>query len=105
MKEHRVVYRREAMAQLSDLHRYIGEAGSPENATRFVDAIVNYCEGLANFPRRGTARDNIRPGLRTVSFRKRVVIAFAVLNDTVAILGIYYGGRDYENILLDEIAD
>src|SRR5699024_3023421 len=74
---------------------------SPENAARYTEAIVTYCEGLTNFPHRGSARDDIRSGLRTIGYKKRVIIAFAVLDDTVAILGIFYGGRDYETILAE----
>ena|SRR5699024_1097994 len=29
-----------------------------------------------NFPHRGTVRDDIRPGLRTIGYKKRVVIAY-----------------------------
>jgi len=38
----------------------------------------------------------IRPGLRTVGYRRRVTIAFEVADDTVNILGIFYGGQDIE---------
>lgn len=98
---HHVVFRREALQQLEELYDYIADAGSPENAARFTDAIVTYCAGLSHFPYRGTARDEIRPGLRIIGYKKRVVIAFAVLDDTVAILGLFYGGRDYEAILAE----
>lgn len=101
MNGYRVVFRREATQQLEELYDYIADAGSPENAARYTDAIVTYCEGLSDFPHRGSARDDIRPGLRTVGYRKHVVVAFAVLDDTVAILGIFYGGRDYETILAE----
>lgn len=84
------------------MYDYIAHAGSPQNATDFTAAIVTYCEGLSEFPRRGTARDDIRPGLRIVGYRKRVIVAFAVIDDTVAILGVFYGGRDYEAILGEE---
>jgi plasmid stabilization system protein ParE len=47
------------------------------------------------------ARDDLRPGLRTIGYRKRVVIAYAILNETVAIIGIFYGGRDHEQMLRD----
>ncbi len=50
---------------------------------------------------RGTMRDDIRPGLRITNYRKRAVIAFSVLGDTVAIIGVFYGGRDYEAALQD----
>lgn len=101
MTAHRVVFRREALRQLDELYDYIAEAGSPDNAARYTDAIVTYCEELAQFPHRGTARDDIRPGLRTIGYKRRVVIAFAVLDNIVAILGIFYGGCDYETILTD----
>lgn len=81
-----VVFTPEAEAQLTELHRCIAEASSPNIAARFTDAIVTYCEGLAQFPLRGTSRDEIRPGLRTASYKKRTVIAFAVLDDKLAII-------------------
>lgn len=49
----------------------------------------------------GGARDDLRPGLRTIGFRRSLVIAFAVNDATVEKLGIYYGGRDYETVLSD----
>lgn len=67
----------------------------------YVDAIVQHCEGLAAFPHRGQSREDLRAGLRTVSYRKRVVIAFSV-DETikqVTILGVFYGGQDYESSL------
>lgn len=64
-------------------------------AAGYVDALIGYIEGLAELSRRGLARDDIRPGLRTISYRKRTVVAFAVMGDAVAIIGIFHGGRDY----------
>jgi len=63
---------------------------------------VTYCEGLQTFPHRGIRRDDIRPGLRVTHYRKRSVIAFVVDDDRVSILGVYYGGQDYETALDDE---
>lgn len=96
---HTLVFAPEANQQLLSLFRYLAERASPAVAGRFTDAIVDYCEGLRHHPRRGTKRDDIRPGLRTVGFRRRVTIAFAVDEKTVTILGIYYGGRDFESVL------
>ena len=45
-----LVFRRKALTQLEDLHDYIAEAGSPESAAHFTQAIVTFCEGLAAFP-------------------------------------------------------
>lgn len=101
MNSYRVVFRREALSQLDELYEYIAGTGAPGNAARYIEAIVTFCEDLATFPRRGSLREDIRPGLRTISYRKRVVVAFAILEDTVAILGIFYGGRDHEALLSD----
>ncbi|MGB5087418.1 MAG: type II toxin-antitoxin system RelE/ParE family toxin [Methylocystis silviterrae] len=60
-------------------------------------------EKLETFPERGTRRDDLRPGLRTIGFRRRVTIAFAVETDAVTIIGIFYGGQDLEAALqIDE---
>jgi toxin ParE1/3/4 len=100
---YRVEFRREALQQLEDLYDFIADAGSPANAAGFAESIVTFCEGLSDFPYRGVAREDLRPGLRTIGFRKRVVIAYAILNETVAIIGVFYGGRDHEQILRDSI--
>lgn len=94
-----VVFTPEAEDQLAELYRYIAAAGSAEVAARYTEAILACCEELALFPRRGKARDDIRPGLRTIGFRRRVVIAFAPLGPSVVIIGVFYGGRDYESVL------
>lgn len=101
MSGYRVVFGRDAAQQLEDLYEYIADNGSPDDAAQFTEAIITFCENLAELPRRGTTRDDVRPGLRILGYRKRVVIAFAVVDKVVAILGIFYGGRDYESLLTD----
>lgn len=97
-----VVFTPEAEAQLVDLYACIAAEASPEIAARFTEGIVRYCESLSTFPARGNRRDDIRPGLRTTSYRKRVAIAFHVDKDRVNIVGIFYGGEDYEAVLTEE---
>jgi toxin ParE1/3/4 len=91
----------EAERDLTELFDYIAQAATPETAGRYVDELITYCESLATFPEQGAARDDIRPGLRTTGFRGRVVIAFAAIDDALVILGMYYGGRDYETLLTE----
>lgn len=97
-----VVFTPEAEAQLVELNAYIAAEASAEIAARFIDGIVTYCESLSTFPARGNRRDDIRPGLRVTSYRKRVAIAFHVDEDRVNIIGVFYGGQDYEATLLEE---
>ena len=37
--------------------------------------------------------------MRITNYKKRAVIAFAVDADVVAIVGVFYGGQDYESAL------
>nr|WP_238531482.1 type II toxin-antitoxin system RelE/ParE family toxin [Collimonas fungivorans] len=87
------------------LYRYIAAAASPEIAERYTGSIVAYCEGLQDAPHRGSRRDDIRPGLRITNYRKRAVIAFSVEAELVSIIGIFYGGRDYETVLQSDLDD
>ena len=96
---HSIVYSPEAEAQLVALYFHIAEAASPEIAARYTGAIVEQCESLKTFPLRGARRDDIRPGLRVFGFRRRVSIAFEVTAEVVTILGIFYGGQNFEAAL------
>ncbi|MGO2053875.1 type II toxin-antitoxin system RelE/ParE family toxin [Glutamicibacter sp. 287] len=98
-----MVYSPRARKQLMDLYSWIAEqSGIPERAEGFVSSIIAFCDGLAQFPLIGVARDDLRPGLRTIGFRRRVVIAFAILGESVEIHGVYYGGRNYEGSMISE---
>lgn len=91
-----IIYAPEAEAQLLALFFHIAAAASPEIAARYTDAIVEQCESLKTFPMRGARRDDIRPGLRVFGFRRRVSITFEVTGEVVTILGIFYGGQNFE---------
>lgn len=103
--QYKVVFTPEAQEQLAALYRYIAAAASPSIAERYTGAIVTYCESLQAYPKRGTCRDDVFPGLRITNYKKRAVIAFAVDADTVSIIGVYYGGQDYETALLSDLDD
>lgn len=98
---YRVVFSSEAQEQLVALYGYIANAASADIAARYTEAIVSYCESLRTFPHRGTMRDDVRPGLRITNYKKRAVIAFEVDAEQVSILGVFYGGQDFETLLQD----
>ncbi|MFH1021094.1 MAG: type II toxin-antitoxin system RelE/ParE family toxin [Pseudomonadota bacterium] len=99
---YRVVFSPEADEQLVAIYRYIAAAASPGIAAHYTEGIVSYCESLQTFPHRGTKRDDVRSGLRITNYKKRVVIAFDVDAEQVSIIGVFYGGQDYEMILQDD---
>jgi plasmid stabilization system protein ParE len=96
-----VVFAPEAEDQLEELYLYIADQASSTVAERYTGAVVSCCEGLGLFPHRGVPREDIRPGLRLTNYKGRTVIAFAVddAGRKVSIVGVFYGGRDYESDL------
>jgi toxin ParE1/3/4 len=94
-----VVFAPEAQTDLLQLYDYIAERSTLERALSYTDRIVDYCLGLADFPERGTPRNDLRPGLRVTSFERRVAIAFHVAADVLTIDRILYGGRDLDTII------
>ena len=100
----RIVVTPEARHQLDSIYDYIAGAASAEIALRFTDGILDHLTTLTDYPRIGTPRDDLRPGLRTLAHRRRVTIAFMVEDVAVVVIGIYYGGHDFEALLRDEQA-
>ena len=92
-----VIFTPLAERQLDKLHREITlRSGFESRADAYIERIVDYCLGLDLFPQRGTARDDLLPGLRVLGFERRATIAFVITVDRVVIEGIYYGGQDLD---------
>lgn len=100
---YRVVFSPEAIERLDAIEQYIAKEASPLIAARYVNAIVDYCESLSTFPERGTKRDDLFSGLRISNYRGSAVVAFLVNSETetVAIVGVFYGGQDHESAYSD----
>ena len=95
MKRFKVRFHALAEDDLFKLYRDIAEHAGLGVAGAYVDRIEVACMALEIFPERGTRRDDIRPGIRTVGFERRATIAFRVAEANVEILRIFHGGQDY----------
>lgn len=96
---HRVVFTPEARDDLRELYTFIADRAGEARALAYITRIRDYCNGFATFPLRGTARDDLLPGLRIVGFERRMTLAFHVDSDAVTFDRILYGGRDLEAAL------
>jgi toxin ParE1/3/4 len=67
VKPYTVVFTPEAEEQLAMLYRFIADPDSAEIAYRYTSAIVEYCEGMENVPRR--PRPAVRAFKRALRFR------------------------------------
>jgi plasmid stabilization system protein ParE len=99
MKQYEVAFAPEALMQLLKLYRRIAERATADVAWRYTDAVVKYCEGLTTFPLRGRKRDDVRPGLRTISYKRSTLIAYTVEEGRISIIGVFHGGQDFEAAL------
>jgi len=99
MERYKIRFLATAESDLLSLYDYIAEQSGLDVAGHYIDRIETACFSLEHSPERGTRRDDIRPGLRTIGFERRVTIVFRVHGTYVVIVRIFYGGRDFEGVL------
>ena len=66
--------------------------------------LDQFIQNLIIFPQRGTCRDDLSPGLRIIGFERRVAIVFKLVDDTILIVRVFYGGRDLAALLNENAA-
>ena len=74
MKKFKVSFRPLAEADLFRLYDYLADEAGPDVAGGYIARIEAACLALEAFPARGTRRDDIRPGIRTLGFERRATI-------------------------------
>jgi toxin ParE1/3/4 len=96
MRRLKVQFRPEAVADLDEIFNAVLRISkNPITAERLIGRILARCGRIGNAPHGGRPRDDLEPGLRTVPFERRAVIAYRVTS-VVEITNVFYGGRDYE---------
>ncbi len=100
----------EAERQLNEIDDWIAKKATVEIARRFVSAILDHIEGIPTFPFAGRAHDDVRPGMRTTTYKKRTLVAYEVDETSgelvINILGVFHGGQNWEAALsADEDSD
>jgi toxin ParE1/3/4 len=94
---YQVIFSKLAFRQLKSIERHFVRRGSPQNAVAFVERIVQRCERIGLAPYQGSNEDQFRQGVRTTGFEKSATIAFRVVGETVRILSVSYGGKEWQS--------
>ena len=81
-----------ARQDLIDIHDYIAR-DDVEAALRFVQRLEQRCNGMADMPGMGRRREDLAPGLRSVT-EGNYVIVYRPLEDGVRILRVLQGSRN-----------
>ena len=89
----KIVWRRTAQRDLYELYEWISERADPDTAFAWTSGIEVHVAKLASFPDRGSPRDDIAPGVRTLNYRGRTIIAY-LTGDCVEILRVFHAGRE-----------
>lgn len=84
-----------AVEQLADLETHIAEAAGSEIAERYVGSIVEFCEGLSDYPYRTHHVEGFPHDMRTIGFRRRVQLLFILDDELLQLVAVYYGGQDW----------
>ena len=91
-----------AESDLNDLHGYIAEHDSPQNADYVLDKLLEVAESLATFPERGSYPPELLAlGIREYrqSFFKPYRVIYRVIGKQVIIYVIVDGRRDMKSLL------
>lgn len=85
----RLVVTSQARQQFRHLRQSMASvSGSEVTARNYMSALTDYIEQLPDFPLRGQAFSLHHPGMRIIGFRKTLLIAFLVTDDSVVILSV-----------------
>jgi toxin ParE1/3/4 len=89
----------QARAELSTIWAYIvKESGNVAAADGVIDAITERFCLLAQYPRMGRSRDDLRPGLRSFAVGEYVIV-YTIEREDVEILRVFHGRQDIEGQL------
>jgi plasmid stabilization system protein ParE len=99
MRERKVGIGPRADRDIRRLGSYIAAFGGPLTAERYVERLYAFVTRLDVATERGTARDDIHPGLRLIPFEKSAMVAILIGDDAATIVRIFYRGEDWESSL------
>jgi toxin ParE1/3/4 len=86
-----------ARADLGEIGRYIARSNRPR-AISYVEELRETCRRLADHPRMGRARPELRPGLRSFPHGDYVIF-YQPRPDGVTIVRVLHGARDARPLL------
>lgn len=102
MAEHKptILWSPEALADIDHLWDYYVQAAGRGTADRILREIAKAVAVVDDFPLAGRARDEIRPGLRSLAAAPQIIF-YRLKDDRPEIVRVLDGRQDIEEIFLD----
>ena len=86
---------------LISLHQWVSVEADNPTADSYLARIEERIAALADFPHRGSPRDDLIAGLRTLTFERRLLIAYSVDGKIVTVQRVINALRDLGPALRD----
>lgn len=83
-----------AVEDMVALDGWIVAEARQEVADAYLERVYARIAKLRDFPFRGTPREDLGQGVRSLSFERRLIIAYLVIDDLVLILRVAGSQRD-----------
>ncbi len=103
---HRVVVTDDARRDLESIYDFIAETGSPAQAGRIADSLLQLTASLAEFPERGSRPREIEM-LGNLEFRQAMIkpwrVVYGIEDRDVVIYLIADGRRDMRSLLAQRL--
>lgn len=88
-----------AIEDLIALHQWVSAEADIPTADGYLARIEERIAALADFPHRGSPRDDLIAGLRTLTFERRLLIAYSVDGKVVTVQRVINALRDLAPML------
>jgi toxin ParE1/3/4 len=88
-----------ATEDLIALYRWVSMETDIPTADSYLARIEERIAALADFPHRGSPRDELGTGLRTLTFERRIMIAYTVDDMAVTVQRVINAMRDLAPII------
>jgi toxin ParE1/3/4 len=96
-----IIWSPEARADLSEIWDYYAGRAGRHLADKIVREISDASRLVEDHPLAGRARDEVRPGLRSITARPYVIF-YRMRDDLSEIVRILHGRRDLDEILSED---
>lgn len=90
----RVRYSPAAVDDLDALGAWVDSESDFDTAAGYLERVRARIATLENFPHRGQVRDDLRPGVRMLSFEGRLLIFYSASAESVDVLRVVSTARD-----------
>ena len=90
----KVAFNESAWRDYDEIYAWIADNADDDTANAYLSRLLDFCATLTHFPRRGTRRDDLATGIRTVVFQNKTLVAYQANSDEVRIVRIFHQGRD-----------